>query len=101
MENTNELFIGRLGTDPQLKYTKNQKAVCHLSIAQKIEGNESPKWRKVVVWGKQGEQCNLYLKKGQEIVVQGLKNINQYKSKDNEIKEFEEIVARFVGISIL
>ena len=101
MENMNELFIGRLGAYPQLKYTKNQKAVCHLSVAQKIEGSESPKWRKVVVWGKQAEQCNLYLKKGQEIVVQGLKNINQYKSKENEIKEFEEIVARFVGISIL
>ena len=101
MENTNELFIGRLGVNPELKYTKTQKAVCHLSVAQKIKGQERPKWRKVIVWGKQAEQCNLYLKKGAEVVVQGQKVINEYKSKDGDLKQYEEVIARFVGVSIL
>lgn len=101
MENTNELFIGRLGVDPQLKYTKTQKAVCYLSVAQNIEGQEVPKWRKVVVWGKQAEQCNLYLKKGRKVIVQGQKTINEYESKSGEIKQSEEVLAGFIGVSIL
>ncbi len=101
MENINELFIGRLGLDPKLKYTKTQKAVCYLSVAQNIEGQEKPKWRKVVVWGKQAEQCNLYLKKGRKIIVQGRKVINEYESENDGIKQSEEVLADFIGVSIL
>ncbi len=62
MENK-ELFMGRLGVNPELKYTPSQKAICELSVAvMHREGHTL--WKKVVVWGRQAELCPLYLKKG-------------------------------------
>lgn len=40
----NEIKIfGRLGRDPELKYTKNRAALCKFSLAEKIEGQEKPR----------------------------------------------------------
>ncbi|PIK13526.1 single-stranded DNA-binding protein [Halobacteriovorax sp. JY17] len=96
--NTNimQLFVGRLGKEPDLRYTKNKKAVCHLSIATT---NDEKKiiWNKVVVWGKQAELCSLYLKKGKEVFVQGYKEIREFTTNDGEVKEYEEITASLIG----
>jgi single-strand DNA-binding protein len=95
MENT-ELFMGRLGVDPTLKYTPSQKAVCELSVAVKHREGHTL-WKKVVVWGKQAELCSLYLKKGYQVFVEGGREIREYTNKRGEIKQYEEIVAKLVG----
>ena len=70
-------IIGNLGGDPELQYTPNGKAVCNFSIAANrtyTKNDEQVKettWFRVSVWGKQGENCNEYLRKGSLVYVTG------------------------------
>ncbi|MDH5582076.1 MAG: single-stranded DNA-binding protein [Bdellovibrionales bacterium] len=98
---TMQLFVGRLGKEPDLRYTKNQKAVCHLSVATTDGEEKKTIWNKVVVWGKQAELCTLYLKKGKEVFVQGYKELKEFTTNDGEIKKYEEITANLIGFSNL
>jgi single-strand DNA-binding protein len=91
-----ELFMGRLGVDPYLQYTQSQKAICELSVAVKHREGHTL-WKKVIVWGKQAEQCSLYLKKGYRVFIDGVREINQYTNKKGEIKQYEQIKASLVG----
>ncbi len=97
--NTNnmQLFVGRLGKEPELRYTKDQKAVCQLSVATTNEEEKKTIWNRVIVWGKQAELCNLYLKKGKEVFVQGYRELKEFTTNDGEIKQYEEITANLIG----
>ncbi|MFG1486129.1 single-stranded DNA-binding protein [Halobacteriovorax sp. RZ-2] len=101
MENTYETFIGRLGRNPELKYTKERKPVCHLSVAIYKGKDNPPHWRKVTVWDEQAELCNLYLKKGYEVFVQGRAETKSFKTVDGDMKSYEEVNARLVGFTNL
>lgn len=102
MNNHNvELFVGRLGKEPDLRYTKTKKAVCHLSVATTDERGRETVWNRVVVWGKQAELCSLYLKKGKEVFVKGYKEIKEFTTDSGEIKEYHEINATLIGFSNL
>ena len=100
-EQKSELFIGRLGIDPVLKYTPKQKPVCELSIAINSKTTQKTTWKKVIVWGKQAELCSIYLKKGKEVFVDGVAQLREFTNKQGEKKSFEEINARLVGFSNL
>jgi single-strand DNA-binding protein len=72
------ILVGRLGADLDLRYTANGVAVTNLSIATdrvftKSDGErvEETDWTRVVVWGKQAENCKSYLVKGQRVYVEG------------------------------
>lgn len=91
--------FGRLGADPELKYTQNQKAVCSFSIAEKVNGEESPRWHRVVVWGKQGEDCKLHLSKGRQVFVQGQINSRAFVHNGDDRTQ-DELTAEFIGIPL-
>ncbi len=101
METNIETFMGRLGRDPELKYTKKQEPVCHLSVAINKNNDERPIWKKVIVWGKQAELCSLYLKKGKEVFVQGKTEQKSFETKEGGMKSYEETSARLVGFTNL
>ncbi|MFA7165597.1 MAG: single-stranded DNA-binding protein, partial [Desulfoplanes sp.] len=72
------MLIGRLGKDPEVKYTQSGSAVANLTVATDESytdktGNkvEQTEWHRVVVWNKQAEFCNNYLKKGSLVYVEG------------------------------
>tara|TARA_Y100000031_G_C7973648_1_gene271544 strand:- start:161 stop:466 length:306 start_codon:yes stop_codon:yes gene_type:complete len=97
--NNNEIFVGRLGVDPILKYTKNQIPVCTLSVAINSEGSSKAIWKKVIVWDKQAENCNLYLKKGKKVFVQGQTEEKSYESTNGITKTYQEVKASLVGFT--
>ena len=87
------ILIGRLGADPVQRETKNGTPVVHFPIAtsrrtrtEAEDGNEKTgeetQWHRVVAWGKQGEACAQYLKKGQTAFVEGMFRSRQYDGKD-------------------
>jgi len=92
-------IFGRLGAEPELKYTRKQEPVCTLSIAENIVGKEKPKWHKVKVWGQQGENCKVNLKKGQQVFVQGRSRISEYELQ-GEKKKSIEVMADSVGLPL-
>ncbi len=96
-----DILVGRLGRDPDFRYTQNQKAICYLSVAINDKESESTTWKKVVVWEKQAEQCSVYLKKGSQVFVQGQSQIKEFKNKNGEQKSYEEINAKLVGFTTI
>jgi len=103
MENLKEhsiLIHGRLGQNPDLRYTKKQEPICIFSVAENIPGTTDPKWHRIVVWGKQAESCSVMLKKGSPVFVRGQKISRSYTDKDGLQKGVEEIQAQLVGISV-
>ncbi len=71
-------IVGRLGKDPEMRFMPNGDAVTNMSVAvseRKKDGsgsyNEHTTWIRVVVWGKQAENCHQYLAKGKLVLVEG------------------------------
>lgn len=71
-------IIGYLGKDPEMRYTPTGQAVTQFSVATSYsyrdhseEKVETTTWYRVSAWGKMGEACNQYLKKGSRVYVAG------------------------------
>jgi len=96
-----EVIIGRLGRDPELKYTLKSEPVCNFSLA--IEGEDSikPIWKRIVVWGKLAETCSVHLKKGVKVFVQGPSEWKSFKLNNGETKTYEEVCAREIGFTLI
>ena len=98
------ILLGRLGQDPEIKYTQSGTAVCNFSIAtsekytDKNSGQKQEKteWHRVVVWGKLAELCNQYLKKGRQAFVEGKLQTRSWDDKDGNKKYTTEINAQTV-----
>jgi single-strand DNA-binding protein len=72
------VIVGNLGTDPELRYTPTGDAVCSFSVAtnRRWSGRdgqpaEETTWFRVSAWGKQAENCNNYLSKGRQVMIEG------------------------------
>ncbi|MCT4641629.1 MAG: single-stranded DNA-binding protein [Bacteriovoracaceae bacterium] len=102
------IILGRLGQDPELKYTPSGAAVCNFSLAtseswtDKNSGqkNERTEWHRIVVWGKLAELCNQYLSKGRQAFVEGKLQTRSWDDKDGNKRYTTEISAttvQFIG----
>ncbi len=72
------ILVGRLGKDPETRYTGGGQAVCNFSLAtdetfkdRSGERQKRTEWHRIVVWGKQAEIAQQYLKKGAQIYLEG------------------------------
>jgi len=97
------ILIGRLGKDPDLRYTTGHQPVAHLSIAtsdnytnKQGERVETTEWHKVSVWGKQAEQVGEYLSKGRLVYVEGKLRTSSWTDKAGQKRYTTEIVANTV-----
>lgn len=77
------VIVGNLGRDPEMRYTPDGKAVTNFSVATTrtypgADGQmkKETAWFKVTAWGKMGENCNTYLRKGSKVLVEGRLNID-------------------------
>jgi single-strand DNA-binding protein len=75
------ILVGNLGRDPEMRYTPSGAAVCNFSMAtserwtgQDGQPQERTLWWRISVFGKMGEACNTYLKKGSKVLVEGRMN---------------------------
>lgn len=102
------ILLGRLGQDPEIKYTASGAGVCNFSLATSESWNdrnsgqrqEKTEWHRVVVWGKLAEFCNQYLAKGREVFLEGRLQTRAWDDKDGNKRYTTEIVAstvQFVG----
>ncbi|NOH01275.1 MAG: single-stranded DNA-binding protein [Chloroflexi bacterium] len=93
-------LIGRLGKDPESKFTPTGKKVCHFSLAvsnrwkdKNGETKESTEWVNIEAWGRLGEVCQEYLKKGSLIFVEGRLKTDKYEA-NGDTKYFTKVVAQ-------
>jgi single-strand DNA-binding protein len=97
------ILVGNLGRDPELRYTQSGQAVATLSLAttdrwRDKEGanQERTEWHRIVVWGKQAENCAQYLQKGRSAYIEGRLQTRDWEDKDGVKKYTTEIVAQIV-----
>lgn len=102
------ILLGRLGQDPELKYTPSGASVCNFSLATSESWNdkasgqkqERTEWHRIVVWGKLAELCNQYLSKGRQAFVEGRLQTRSWEDKDGSKRYTTEINAttvQFIG----
>jgi single-strand DNA-binding protein len=92
------MLIGRLGRDPELRYTSNGTPVCSLSIATDEsyidrDGNrvERTEWHRVSVFQRQAENCSQYLSKGSLVYVEGQLQTRKYQDQQGQERFVTEI----------
>jgi single-strand DNA-binding protein len=91
-------LIGSLGKDPEGKFTPTGKKVTHFSLAISQrwktggEMKEYTEWVNVEAWGRLGEVCQEYLKKGSLIYLEGRLKTEKYEDK-GETKYYTKVIA--------
>ena len=93
-------LIGRLGKDPESKFTPTGKKVTHFSVAisnrwksKEGDAREYTEWVNIEAWGRLGEVSQEYLKKGSLVFLEGRLKTEKYEDKDGENKYFTKVVA--------
>lgn len=94
------MIIGRLGQDPDVRYTQSNTAVANLSIAtserykdNQGEWKERTEWHRVVAWGRLAEICQEYLKKGSQVYIEGPIQTRKWEDKEGQTRYTTEIKA--------
>ena len=98
------MIVGNLGADPEVRYTPGGQAVANFRIATTESWNnkengqkeERTEWHRIVVWGKQAENCSQYLSKGRQVYIEGRIQTRSWTDKDGNTKYTTEIVANTV-----
>jgi len=95
------MLIGRLGKDPDVKYTPDGSMVTNFNLAtdeqwkdkngEKVQKTE---WHKIVTFGKLAEICGNYLKKGSLVFIEGRIQTRSWEDKDGVKRFTTEIVAK-------
>ena len=92
-------LIGRLGKDPESKFTPTGKKVAHFSVAlshrwKSPEGEirEYTEWANVEAWGRLCEICQEFLKKGSLVYIEGRLKTDRYET-DGDVKFYTKVVA--------
>ena len=94
------ILIGRLGKDPEVRYTPDGTMVTNFNLAtdeqrkdkngEKIQRTE---WHKIVTWGKLAEICGNYLVKGKLVFVEGRIQTRSWEDKEGVKRYTTEIIA--------
>ena len=95
------ILVGRLGRDPETRFTSGGQAVANFSLAtdetykdRNGERQKRTEWHKVVLWGKLAEITQQYLKKGMLVYIEGRIQTRQWEDKrDGQKRTTTEVVA--------
>lgn len=95
------ILIGNLGKDPELTYTPSGAAVCKMTLATNErwtdnsgEKRERTEWHNLVLWRKQAEIANEFLRKGSKIYVEGRIQTRSWEGNDGQKRYMTEIVVQ-------
>jgi single-strand DNA-binding protein len=99
------ILIGRLGKDPEMRFTPSGKAVTNFTLAtnenwtdQSGERQERTEWHRIVTWGKLAENCAKLLSKGKQVYIEGRLQTRQWDDRDGNKRYTTEIVANQMQI---
>ena len=94
------ILIGRLGADPEVRYTSSGIAVANFNMATSVnftdkngEKTEKTEWHRIVAFGRLGEICGEYLAKGKQVYIEGRLQTREWEDRDGNKRRTTEIVA--------
>jgi single-strand DNA-binding protein len=95
------MIIGHLGRDPEMRYTPSGRPVTTFSVATSRswhssdgERHEETEWFNVVAWGNLAEICNQYLRKGQQVYIDGRLQTRRWEDSEGNKHFTTELVAK-------
>ena len=95
------ILIGNLGAAPEIRYTADGAAVANFRMAtsevwtnREGERQERTEWHRVVAFGRLGEICGEYLKKGSRVYIEGRLQTRAWEGQDGQKRYTTEVVAR-------
>ncbi len=96
------ILVGRLGRDPEVRYTPSGVTVANFSIAtsdtwkDKDTGQKQEKteWHRIVAWRRLGEICGEYLRKGKQVYIEGKLQTRSWEDRDGNKRYTTEIIAQ-------
>lgn len=98
------ILVGRLGADPEMRYTEGGTAKASMSLATNryiagTDGNpgrEATDWHDCVIWGKQAEATAQHMRKGSLVYVEGRLQTRSWDGQDGVKRYRTEVVAEQV-----
>lgn len=94
------LLIGRLGKDPEVRYTPDGAPVANFSLAtsefwtdKSGTRQERTEWHNIVAWNKLADLSKRYLAKGRQVYIEGRLRTREWDDKDGNKRRTTEIVA--------
>ena len=94
-------LLGRLGRDPDLRFTGTGTPFCRLRVAtndgfknQDGDWTERTEWHTLVAWGKLAEICNQYLKKGDQAYFEGGLQTRSFEDSNGQNRYVTEVKVR-------
>ena len=97
------IFIGRLGKEPEIRVTQSGQKVANFSLAvsekykdKQGSQKESTEWVNVVLWGKQSEIAEKYLKKGSQIYIEGKWKTQSWEHEGRNMSRVELVGSHFL-----
>lgn len=96
------ILVGRLGKDPEIRYTPSGAAVANFVVAtseewkdrETGEKQERTEWHRVVAWRRLGEICGEYLHKGSQVYIEGRLQTRSWEDRDGNKRYTTEVVAQ-------
>ena len=98
------IVVGRVGQDPEVRYSKNGNPVANLSVAtthsrKSGDGYEDEtEWHKIVCFGSQAEFAKEYINKGNLVSVVGRINTNKWQDKNGNTRSQKQIICRELNL---
>ena len=88
------IIVGRLGQDPEVRYSQAGNAVANMSVAtsKKYQGNEETEWHRVVAFSKVAEICQQYLHKGDLVGFEGELRTRKWQDQQGNDRWSTEII---------
>src|ERR1700759_5582897 len=92
------ILVGRLGRDPETRFTGGGQAVANFTMAtdetykdRNGERQKKTEWHRIVAWGPRAEFAQKYLKKGSLIYLEGRLQTREWQDKENQKRSTTEI----------
>jgi single-strand DNA-binding protein len=93
-------LTGRLGADPEMRFTPQGHAVTTFRVASNRswrssdgEAHEDTEWFRVVAWNKLAEICNQFLTKGTRVYIEGRLQTRQWQDQEGQMRHSTEVIA--------
>ena len=92
------ILIGNLGRDPEVRHTTGGTAVANFTMATTERWNdpsgerkERTEWHRIVLWAKQAEVAGEYLRKGQQVYIEGSLQTREWTDRDGNKRYTTEV----------
>ena len=94
------ILVGNLGKDPEVRHLEGGVSVAHFTLAtneyyKDKQGNsvERTEWHNISAWRGLADMADKFLKKGQQVYLEGKLRTRQYQDKDQQTRYITEIIA--------